>query len=126
VKLGIIGSRLFDDYGFVRSKILENFNVDDISAVVSGGAKGVDTLGERFADEFDLEKDITKPDWKKHGKGAAFIRNQEIVDNADELIAFPIRESGGTWDTIRKAHKAGKRVVIYEVVSSQNIPRALN
>jgi predicted Rossmann fold nucleotide-binding protein DprA/Smf involved in DNA uptake len=115
MKLGIIGSRLFDDYEFAKSKILENFDVKIIDTVVSGGAKGVDTLGERFADEFGLKKDISKPDWKKHGKGAAFIRNQEIVDHAEELIAFPIRESGGTWDTIRKAQKAGKRVIVFEV-----------
>jgi predicted Rossmann fold nucleotide-binding protein DprA/Smf involved in DNA uptake len=115
MKLGVIGSRLFDNYEFVKGKILENFDVRTIDAIVSGGAKGVDTLGEKFADEFHLKKDITKPDWKKYGKGAAFIRNQEIVDHAKELIAFPIRESGGTWDTIRKARKSGKRVVVFEV-----------
>jgi len=115
MKLGVIGSRLFNDYEFVKSKIIENFTVSDIDTIVSGGAKGVDTLRERFADEFNLQKDITKPDWKKYGKGAAFIRNQDIVNGSDCLIAFPIKSSGGTWDTIRKATKAGKPVKIFEV-----------
>jgi hypothetical protein len=119
MKLGIIGSRLFGNYEFVKGKILENFDIETVDTIVSGGAKGVDTLGERFADEFGFKKDIAKPDWKKHGKGAAFIRNQEIVDHAEEFIAFPIRESGGTWDTIRKAQKAGKRVIIFEVMPTE-------
>jgi len=115
MKLGVVGSRQFDDYGFVKGKILESFDVKEISGIVSGGAIGVDTLGERFADEYGLSKNISKPDWKKHGKGAAFIRNQEIVDNSDCLIAFPIKESGGTWDTICRAKKVGKKVVVFEV-----------
>jgi predicted Rossmann fold nucleotide-binding protein DprA/Smf involved in DNA uptake len=122
MKLGIIGSRLFDDYKFVKNKIIENFDIKTIDTIISGGAKGVDTLGEQFADEFGLKKDISKPDWNKYGKGAAFIRNQEIVDHAEELIAFPIRESGGTWDTIRKARKSDKRVVVVEVRPTMEFP----
>jgi predicted Rossmann fold nucleotide-binding protein DprA/Smf involved in DNA uptake len=117
MKLGIIGSRLFDNYEFIKNKIIENFDIKNIDTIVSGGARGVDTLGEQFADEFGIPKDITKPDWNKYGKGAAFIRNQEIVNKADILIAFPIRNSGGTWDTIRKARKAGKKVLVFEVTS---------
>jgi predicted Rossmann fold nucleotide-binding protein DprA/Smf involved in DNA uptake len=119
MKLGVIGSRLFDDYEFLKNKILEHFDVSIIDTIVSGGAKGVDTLGERFADEFGIKKDISKPDWNKYGKGAAFIRNQEIVNCSDMLIAFPIKTSGGTWDTIRKAKKVGKNVLIYEVLPTK-------
>jgi predicted Rossmann fold nucleotide-binding protein DprA/Smf involved in DNA uptake len=119
MKLGIVGSRLFNNYEFVRNKIIENFDIKNIDAIISGGAKGVDTLGEQFADEFGILKDITKPDWNKHGKGAAFIRNQEIVDISDVLITFPIKSSGGTWDTIRKAQKAGKRVLVFEVTPTE-------
>jgi hypothetical protein len=121
MKLGVIGSRLFDDYEFVKNKILENFDVESIDTIVSGGAKGVDTLGEQFTDEFGIQKDISKPDWNKYGKGAAFIRNQEIVDHSDILIAFPIKTSGGTWDTIRKTQKSGKRVLIFEVTPTIEI-----
>jgi hypothetical protein len=115
MKLGIVGSRQFNDYEFVKSKILENFDIGSIDTIVSGGARGVDTLGERFANEYGFKKEIFKPDWNSYGKGAALIRNQEIVNQADELIAFPIRESGGTWDTINKAKKADKRIVVFEV-----------
>jgi predicted Rossmann fold nucleotide-binding protein DprA/Smf involved in DNA uptake len=119
MKLGIIGSRLFNNYEFVKQKIIENFDIKTIDTIISGGAKGVDTLGEQFADEFCILKDISKPDWNKHGKGAAFIRNQEIVNRADVLIAFPIKNSGGTWDTIRRAQKAGKNVLVFEVTPTE-------
>jgi predicted Rossmann fold nucleotide-binding protein DprA/Smf involved in DNA uptake len=119
MNLGIIGSRLFSNYEFIKSKVLENFDVKNIDTIVSGGARGVDTLGEQFADEFDIQKDIAKPDWDKYGKGAAFIRNQEIVDLSDVLIAFPIKSSGGTWDSVRKAQKAGKRVLVFEVTPTE-------
>jgi len=121
MKLGVVGSRLFDNYDFIKNRIFENFYINEIDTIVSGGAEGVDTLAERFAEEFGFHKDITKPNWKKHGKGAAFIRNQEIVDGSDCLIAFPIKTSGGTWDTIRKAEKAGKKVVICEVKPTVNV-----
>jgi predicted Rossmann fold nucleotide-binding protein DprA/Smf involved in DNA uptake len=121
MKLGIVGSRLFNNYEFIKNKILDNFNVKNIDTIVSGGARGVDLLGEIFADEFGIQKDIAKPDWSKYGKGAAFIRNQEIIDRSDVLIAFPIKSSGGTWDTIRKAQKAGKRVLVFEVTLAKGI-----
>jgi len=120
MKLGIIGSRFFTDYEFLKAKVLESFNIQEIDTIVSGGARGADTLGERFADEFNLKKDISKPEWEKYGKGAAFIRNQEIVDRSDCLIAFPLKESHGTWDTIKKAKKANKKVIIFEISSADD------
>ena len=121
MKLGIVGSRLFHDYDFIKRRIFERFDIEVIDTIVSGGANGVDALGERFADDFNLKKDIAKPDWKKHGKGAALIRNQEIVDSSDCIVAFPLKSSGGTWDTIRKAQKAGKEVFIFEVEANNGI-----
>ena len=115
MKLGVVGSRLFVDYDFLKEKILETIPLGEIDTIVSGGARGVDTLAERFADEFNLKKNIKKPDWDGIGKYAALIRNTEIVENSDCVIAFPIKQSGGTWDTIRKARKAGKRVFVFEV-----------
>jgi hypothetical protein len=45
-------------------------------------------------------------DWDKHGKAAGFIRNQEIVDNCDFVVAFWDGASRGTKDTIDRARKA--------------------
>jgi predicted Rossmann fold nucleotide-binding protein DprA/Smf involved in DNA uptake len=126
MKIGIVGSRLFDNYDFVKQSILDALDVIDmrnIDTVVSGGAKGVDTLGEQFADEFNLKKLIFRPDWKKDGKGAAMLRNTDIVNNSDILFAFPIKESGGTWNTITKAKRKGVKVYVWEVRPTKDISK---
>jgi hypothetical protein len=52
-------------------------------------------------------------DWDTHGKAAGFMRNQLIVDNCDKVTAFWDGKSKGTLDTITRAVKAGKTVVIF-------------
>jgi hypothetical protein len=84
MKLAVVGSRDFTDYKMVK-KELDKLNFD---LMVSGGARGADSLGERYADEHGIETFIFKPDWTKHGKAAGMIRNKDIVDACDVLIAF--------------------------------------
>ena len=96
MKIAIVGSRGFDDYGLMKEFILTNININDIEAVVSGGARGADALGEKFADEFGIEKIIFKAEWDKYGKRAGFIRNVDIIKNCDVCFAFWDGESHGT------------------------------
>ena len=79
--------------------------------VVSGGAKGADSLGERFAKIWRCPVTIFKPDWSI-GKWAGFIRNQQIVDACDMVLAFWDGNSRGTKDTIHKAKIAKKPTFI--------------
>ena len=108
MKVEVIGSRGFNDYELVV-KTLSNLH---ITLLVSGGAKGADTLGEKYANEHDIPTLIFKPDWEKHGKAAGMIRNTDIVNNADTVIAFWDGESKGTKDSISKAEKLGKNIMI--------------
>jgi len=105
--VAIIGSR-----NITNIKI-ENYLPTDISLIVSGGAKGIDTLAEKYADKNDIPKLIFLPDYKKHGKIAPLIRNRQIVDNADIVIAFWNGFSSGTKFTIDYAKKCGKKIVVY-------------
>lgn len=58
---------------------------------------------------------IFRADWKNYGKSAGFIRNGNIADKSDILIAIVAKDrKGGTEDTIRKAKKIGKKVIIIE------------
>jgi hypothetical protein len=108
MKVAVIGSRSFNDYEEVK-RILSSL---DITELISGGAKGADTLGERYAKENGIPTNIFPPDWKKNGRAAGFIRNGEIVANADLIIAFWDGESKGTKDSIDKANKLNKKVVV--------------
>jgi hypothetical protein len=108
MKVAVIGSRGFDDYDKVKA-ILSAIKID---LLVSGGASGGDTLGERYANENNIETLIYLPDWEKHGRLAGFIRNTNIVEGADLVVAFWDGESKGTKDSIDKAKKLGKKVLI--------------
>jgi hypothetical protein len=73
---------------------------------------GADTLGERYADENKIAKMIFLPDWEKHKKAAGFIRNADIVNEAELIIAFWDSFSKGTKDSIGKAEKLNKKIII--------------
>lgn len=117
MKLAIVGSRTFDDFSLLLDILHSHFfdgcsRMFLIDKIMSGGAPGADSLGERFADDYEIGKQIFKPDWNKYGKAAGFIRNQTIVDNCDMVLAFWDGESRGTADTIAKAKKAKKPTFI--------------
>jgi hypothetical protein len=98
MRIGIIGSRGFNNYTLVKDVMSEYIN--NVDVIVSGGAKGADTLGEIWAKEFNKETLIFLPDWNKYGKRAGFIRNQDIVKNSDLIIAFWDGHSKGTKSSI--------------------------
>lgn len=106
-KLAIVGSRNFTDYNTLKLFILKSVNLSIFDTIISGGARGADTLAEQFAKEFSLKLEVYKPNWDKEGKIAGFIRNQKIIDNADACVAFLIDNSKGTMDSILKAKKKG-------------------
>jgi hypothetical protein len=116
MKIAIVGSRDFADYEFLKSKVnsfLDEYESqeNDSIIIVSGGAKGADSLAEQYAKEYGYETLILKPDWKQYGRSAGILRNTDIVENADILIAFPTKSSIGTWDSIRKAK--AKKIPVY-------------
>lgn len=83
-----------------------------ISEIISGGAAGADALGERYATAEKIPLTVIIADWQKHGKAAGPMRNTEIVERADQIIAIWDGQSTGTADTIRKAKAQGKEVMI--------------
>lgn len=100
-RVAVIGSRDFDDYDLLSSTL----NELDFDVVVSGGARGADKLGEKYAEEHNKEKLIFLAEWNKYGKVAGYIRNQEIIDNCDEVVAFWDGRSPGTRHSIKLAKK---------------------
>lgn len=108
--IGIVGSRLFNDYEFMK-RILDRFFSCKI--IVSGGAKGADNLAEKYAKENNIATIIFPAEWDRYGKSAGFKRNKIIVDNSDLIIAFWDGKSKGTANTIKLAREQNKEVFIY-------------
>lgn len=102
----IAGGREFNDYQYLKDSMdyfLQNIG-DDIS-VVCGMARGADTLGEQYAKEKGYEVRYFPADWDKYGKAAGYIRNEEMAENADALVAFWNGSSRGTKHMIDIANK---------------------
>ena len=106
MRLAIIGSRSFDDYQLIINE-LQSYK-DKITLVVSGGARGADTLSEKWANENNIETLIFLADWEKHGKRAGFIRNEDIIKNCDCCIAFWDGKSPGTKHSLSLCKKLNK------------------
>jgi DNA polymerase III epsilon subunit-like protein len=120
----IAGSRNIKDYELVKSIIEEaGFN---ITSVVSGCAHGVDTLGERWAEENNVPvkkfpanwSDVSTPNCviKYNQKGlaynalAGFNRNEQMSLNSQALILIHDGSSTGSLDMLRRAEKHGLQI----------------
>lgn len=110
MKLAIIGSRDFTDYELLKTT-LEPYK-SKVTLMVSGGAKGADSLGEQWAKENNIKTLIFLPDWATHGKRAGIIRNKDIINNCDGAIAFWDGQSKGTSHSISLCENSNKPVKI--------------
>lgn len=109
-RIAIVGSRDYPNAHVVvgaRMKALPKG-----CTIVSGGARGVDSIAAHWADMLGYKKVIYLPDWDAHGKSAGYLRNVTIVDNSDLVIAFWDGTSKGTKHTIDIAMKKGIPVEI--------------
>lgn len=117
----VAGGRDFDNYELLKSvcdRMLSNkVETHDIT-IVSGGASGTDTLAIQYArdpsNDFNLV--IMNADWDTHGKSAGFIRNTQMAEFSDALIAFWDSGSKGTKHMIETAKSKHllRHVVSYE------------
>ncbi len=107
MKVAIIGSR--------------NLTVSNISSyipietteIVSGGAKGVDNCAREFARSNNMMYTEFRPDYGRYGKCAPLVRNKEIVEYSDCVLAFWNGESKGTKYVIEYARKIGVDIRIF-------------
>jgi hypothetical protein len=97
MKLAIVGSRCFNDYPLMEKTISELFKEEEIEQIISGGAKGADTLAEQWAKNHKKELRIIIPSWASLGRAAGFERNVQIVKDSDIVLVF--------WDSISKGSK---------------------
>lgn len=105
MKYAIIGSRSFNDYDKLKSILDE---CDNITEIISGGAKGADSLAALYAENHDIKLTIFKPNWAI-GRHAGLLRNTLIVQESDVILAFWDGKSKGTLNSINTAEKLGKQ-----------------
>lgn len=112
MKTIIAGSRGIVDYSLVgRAVEISGFAITE---VVSGAAKGVDQLGERWADENKIPVTQFYPNWHIHGRAGGMIRNARMAEYADALIAIWDGKSKGTKGMVQEAKKRGLKVCIVQ------------
>src|SRR5512144_764327 len=98
----IAGGRKFNNYELLANSCdyyLQSVT-DPVIQILSGGAPGADALGERYANERDYHIMKFRAGWDKHGKKAGPMRNEEMAQRADALIAFWDGVSPGTRNMI--------------------------
>ena len=88
---------------------------DKTTQIITGGAKGIDTLAERYAKENGIPVCILKPEYRLLGAAAPLVRNEQIVDKADMVVAIWDGVSRGTRHAIAHAEKTNKPVKVYVV-----------
>lgn len=86
---------------------------NSISQVICGGAQGADSHGATWADELAIPVRYFRADWKTHGKAAGPIRNREMAQNAEALIAIWDGTSKGTHNMIKESKRAGLLIFVY-------------
>lgn len=114
-KVIIAGGRDFNDYELLRKKCDHMLSEQSDIEIVSGKARGADSLGERYAKERGYNVKEFPAQWDMLGKSAGYRRNAEMAEYAEALIAFWDGHSKGTKHMIDLAedHKLKIKVVTY-------------
>jgi hypothetical protein len=111
-KVIIAGSRHFRDYERLKTVCDQWLQPYTGIEIVSGGAKGADALGTRYATEKGYPCKLFPPDWEKSPRTAGHIRNAEMATYADALMAFWDGKSKGTASMVSIARSKGLKVFI--------------
>ena len=121
----ICGSREYENYELLKEKcntILSRKLIDpDIKVVIiSGCAKGADSLGEKYASEIGLEILKYPADWDKYGKRAGYLRNKQMAEIGNAVIAFMVpgeNKNRGTKNMISLARASN--LLVREIIDEE-------
>jgi len=130
MNVAVVGSRNLNNYSKFKDELelLLTHEMINVDKFISGGARGIDTLTEEYALSKFTQMEIYKADWDKYKPDdpnrknpAGMIRNTEIVNNSDIIIAFWDYKSKGTKNTIFQAMKNNKTVYIIDMENESKI-----
>lgn len=109
MKLLIVGSRGIKDFD------LNKYIPEDTDLIISGGAKGVDSLAEKYADDRKISKLILRPNYKRYGRYAPLKRNEKMVELCDFALIIWDGVSSGTKYSLEYAQKLEKQIILIDI-----------
>ncbi len=112
MKVAIIGSR---NSGCMTAKDIIAYVPQNCSEIVSGGARGIDTLAEQAATTLKLPLTCFTPNYERFGSLAPLKRNVSIVDYSDYVLAFWDMRSSGTRYVLSYCLKCEKPFKIIQI-----------
>lgn len=112
MKFIVAGGRNFDNR-VIMDKILSEYINPPFDVIISGCARGADTLGAEWAVLHGIPLQTFPAEWDKYGKSAGFIRNADMGAYADAAIIFWDGTSKGTKHMIQTMKKLGKPYTVF-------------
>ena len=111
MKVAVIGSRNLsvDNLGDYLPK--------ETTEIVSGGAKGIDTVAKEYALKNSIKLTEFLPEYSKYKRGAPLKRNLQIIEYADVVIAFWDGKSRGTRFVIENCNKIQKKITVIHMAT---------
>ena len=113
----VAGSREITDIKIVYNIMMAS--KFPIKTIISGGAKGVDSLGEEIAKYYNIPLEIHPADWDQYGKSAGYKRNELMASKADALVAIWDGQSKGTKHMIDIAKRYKLKIFIYNNLTKE-------
>jgi hypothetical protein len=101
----VCGGRDYHDFDRVDNVLSKLLGEGD--TLIQGGARGADALAKQWAFEWHVSVEEYPADWKKYGRGAGPIRNQQMLDEGKPDLVVAFKGGTGTADMVRRAKKAG-------------------
>lgn len=108
MRVAVIGSRTLTNID------LEKYLPPDVTEIVSGGARGIDSIARAYALSHNIPLREFLPEYEKYGRRAPLVRNDLIVENCDLLLAFWDGVSTGTMYTVRKCRQKNVPAKVFQ------------
>lgn len=124
----ISGSREYTDFDAFANKLDDVLKVTRTKSRIrlfEGGARGIDKLALQYAIMRGIRKERFEADWDTHGKKAGILRNIEMIDAADMVVAFWDGQSRGTKHAINYAIKKRKRCVVVRLDRKMSVEEVI-
>lgn len=108
MKVAVIGSRE------LKVNNLQAYLPENVTEIVSGGAKGIDSCAREYALANGIKLTEFLPEYGKYGARAPLVRNVQIIEYADQVLAFWNGKSTGTLFVIRQCRAKGVPVTVFK------------